>query len=67
MTDYEIGYVGSYANRMTFTAAIYRNETEDSIDEHGRHRFGAASRALPRDKYGFEQVAAHQAYGDEIQ
>ena len=29
---YEVGYVGTFDNRVLFSAALYRNETEDSID-----------------------------------
>ncbi len=29
---YEVGYVGTFDNRLLFSAALYRNVTEDSID-----------------------------------
>lgn len=33
LTAYEVGYVGNLAdNKVTFTAAVYRNEIEDSTD-----------------------------------
>jgi iron complex outermembrane receptor protein len=33
---YEIGYVGTFADRLLFSAALYRNEIEDSIDFYVR-------------------------------
>jgi outer membrane receptor protein involved in Fe transport len=32
MTAYEVGYVGTYADAVILTLAVYRNETKDSID-----------------------------------
>lgn len=32
LTAYEIGYVGTFDNGVTLTAAAYRNKTKDSID-----------------------------------
>ena len=40
MTAYEVGYVGTYANNMIFTLAVYRNETEDSIDFFTARTYG---------------------------
>lgn len=31
-TSYEIGYVGTFNNQVTFTTAVYRNEREDETD-----------------------------------
>lgn len=31
-TSYEIGYVGTFDNKVTFTTAVYRNEREDETD-----------------------------------
>ena len=40
LTAYEVGYVGTYDNGMTFTFAAYRNETEDSIDFYTSRYYG---------------------------
>jgi iron complex outermembrane receptor protein len=32
MTAYEVGYVGTFHNGLMFSVAVYRNETEDTID-----------------------------------
>jgi iron complex outermembrane receptor protein len=32
LTAYEVGYVGTFENRLLLSAALYRNEVEDSID-----------------------------------
>jgi outer membrane receptor protein involved in Fe transport len=40
LTAYEIGYVGTFDNGITFTAAAYHNETEDSIDFYTSQFYG---------------------------
>lgn len=40
MTAYEVGYTGVLANRATVTAAVYWNETEDSINFAQSARYG---------------------------
>ena len=37
---YEFGYVGSFENGLTFTLAVYRNETKDSIDFYASRFYG---------------------------
>jgi outer membrane receptor protein involved in Fe transport len=37
---YEVGYVGSFDNRLTFTLAAYRNITRDSIDFYAADFYG---------------------------
>lgn len=45
MTAYEVGYVGTFGDGMTFTAAVYRNKIEDSIDFYTATTYGPG--ALP--------------------
>ncbi len=40
----EVGYVGSFDNGTTFTAAVYRNETKDSIDFFQSSAYSSANR-----------------------
>jgi len=40
LTAYEVGYVGSFTNRMIFTIAAYRNVTKDSIDFYTSRNYG---------------------------
>ena len=40
LTAYEVGYVGTFDNGMTFTIAAYENVTEDSIDFFTAARYG---------------------------
>jgi outer membrane receptor protein involved in Fe transport len=44
---YEVGYVGTYDNGLSFGAAIYRNEIEDSIDFYVRDVYGPANLPAP--------------------
>jgi len=44
---YEVGYVGTFDNQLTFTAAVYRNEIEDSIDFYVRDVYGPANLPSP--------------------
>jgi outer membrane receptor protein involved in Fe transport len=49
---YEVGYVGTFDNGLLFSAALYRNEIEDSIDFYVRDAYRpgnlpAPSAALP--------------------
>ena len=47
LTAYEVGYVGSFANRLTFTIAAYRNETEGSIDFYVKDTYRAGNLPSP--------------------
>lgn len=42
-TSYEIGYVGSFNNKTTFTLAVYRNEREDETDFYAAAYYTAAN------------------------
>ncbi len=39
LTAYEVGYVGTYGNGVTFTVSVYENETKDSTDFFTRDFF----------------------------
>ena len=43
LTAYEVGYTGVLNNRATVTAAVYWNETEDSINFAQSQRYGIAN------------------------
>ncbi len=47
LTAYEIGYVGTFDNGLLFTAALYRNEIEDSIDFYVRDVYGPGNLPAP--------------------
>lgn len=42
-TSYEIGYVGTFNNKVTFTTAVYRNEREDETDFYAASYYTAAN------------------------
>ena len=44
---YEVGYVGTFDNGLLFSAAVYRNEIEDSIDFYVRDVYGPANLPAP--------------------
>jgi outer membrane receptor protein involved in Fe transport len=47
LTAYEIGYIGMFGNGVTLTAAVYRNETENSIDFFVQRVYGPGFTNLP--------------------
>jgi iron complex outermembrane receptor protein len=47
LTAYEIGYVGTFDNGLLFSAALYRNEIEDSIDFYVRDVYGPGNLPAP--------------------
>ncbi|HXT23159.1 MAG TPA: TonB-dependent receptor [Thermoanaerobaculia bacterium] len=47
MTAYEVGYVGTYGNNVIVTLAVYRNETEDSIDFFTKQTYGFGNLPSP--------------------
>lgn len=42
-TSYEVGYVGTFNNKVTFTLALYRNEREDETDFYAAQYYTAAN------------------------
>jgi outer membrane receptor protein involved in Fe transport len=44
---YELGYVGTFDNQLIFSAALYRNEIEDSIDFYVRDVYGPGNLPAP--------------------
>jgi len=47
LTAYEVGYVGTFDNGLLFSAALYRNEIEDSIDFYVRDVYGPGNLPAP--------------------
>jgi iron complex outermembrane receptor protein len=47
MTAYEVGYVGTFDNGMTFTLAAYQNKTKDSIDFYTARYYGGLANLPP--------------------
>lgn len=47
LTAYEIGYVGTFGNRLQLGVALYRNEIEDSIDFFVRDVYRAGNLPAP--------------------
>ena len=47
LTAYEVGYVGTFENRLLFSVALYRNEIEDSIDFFVRDVYRAGNLPSP--------------------
>lgn len=43
MDAYEIGYVGTFSNRVTASASVYRNKTHDSIDFYAASFYTSAN------------------------
>jgi len=44
---YEVGYVGAFGDGLLLTAAVYRNEIDDSIDFYVRDVYGPANLPAP--------------------